>query len=251
MTAPTDWWRDFFTGPIVEFWSRVMTPEATRAEADFFEKCLAVRPGARLLDVPCGDGRLSLEFSRRGYRMTGVDLSEEFLALARSGAQSEGLAADWRQSDMRDLPWREEFDGAFCAGSSFGFLGDAGDTAFLKAGQRVLKPGARFLLDGLKAAEVVLPNFREHYEMEAGGLRFAAQNHYDLESARIENRYTLTRGGHSEIRLASHRIYTYKELLNLLSIAGFSSIESFGSLSGEPFHLGSQRLLLVAAKKGA
>ncbi len=44
-----------------------MPPEATRAEADFFEESLETRPGARLLDVPCGDGRLALELAGRGH----------------------------------------------------------------------------------------------------------------------------------------------------------------------------------------
>ncbi len=248
MTSRTNWWENFFTGPIVEFWRAVQTPEGTRAEADCFEGRLGLSPGAAVLDVPCGDGRLSLELARRGYRMTGVDISEDFLCAAREGAKQEGLSISWRQSDMRDLPWTEEFDGAFCAGSSFGFLEDAGDAAYLKAVFRAVKPGARLLLDGLKAAEVILPNFRERYEMEAGDIRFAAENRYDAENARIENRYTTARGGQSETRLAWHRIYTYRELLQMLRAAGFSSIESFGSLSGDPFRLGSPRLLLVATK---
>ena len=60
MTSPANWWENFFTGLVVEFWRAVQTPEGTRAEADCFEKRLGLRPGAAVLDVPCGDGRLSL-----------------------------------------------------------------------------------------------------------------------------------------------------------------------------------------------
>ncbi|HSS44712.1 MAG TPA: methyltransferase domain-containing protein [Thermoanaerobaculia bacterium] len=250
MTSPENWWENFFTGLVVEFWRAVQTPEGTRAEAECFEKRLGLRPGAAVLDVPCGDGRLSLELLRRGYRMTGVDISEDFLSAARESAQRERLSISWRHSDMRDLPWTAEFDGAFCAGSSFGFLGDAGDAAFLEAVFRSLKPGASLLLDGLKAAEVLLPNFRERHEIKVGDIHFAAESRYDAENGRIENRYTTTRGGQSETRLAWHRIYTYRELLQMLRAAGFCSIEGFGSLSGDPFRLGAQRLLLVARKEG-
>ena len=62
-----NWWETFFTGLIVDFWRAAMPPEATRAEADFFEKSLEARPGARLLDVPCGDARLALELAGRGH----------------------------------------------------------------------------------------------------------------------------------------------------------------------------------------
>lgn len=250
MNANPNWWETFFTGLIVDFWRRVTPPEATLAEADFFENLLDVRPGARLLDVPCGDGRLALEFARRGYRVTGVDISPDFLAAARESAASRGLAAAWRQSDMRDLPWREEFDGAFCGGSSFGYLGDEGDRGFLQAIARALKPGARFVIDAVKATEALLPHFRDRYEMEVGDIRFAARNRYVLKTGWIENRYTLTRGGQKEVRLARHRCYTCREVVSMLEDARFSRIKLLGSLSGEPFRLGSSRLIVFAARSG-
>ena len=242
------WFETFFTGLIVDFWRAVMPPETTRAEADFFEKNLGVRPGARLLDVPCGDGRLALDLARRGYRVTGVDISEDFLAAARESAGRAGLSIEWRRSDMRDLPWDTEFDGAFCGGSSFGFLGDAGDLDFLRAVFRSLEPGARFAMDGLKAAEVLLPQFRERHEMEIGDIRFSAVNRYDHETGWTENTYTVTRGGRTETRLARHRIYTYREVASMLECAGFERIQGFGSLEGEPFRLGSPRLILIGSR---
>jgi SAM-dependent methyltransferase len=149
---------------------------------------------------------------------------------------------------MRDLPWRREFDGAFCGGSSFGYLGDAGDLDFLEAVARVLKPGARFVIDAVKAAEALLPQFRDRHEMEVGDIRFVAENRYDLETGWIENRYTVTRGDRSEVRLARHRIYTCREIVSMLERAGFERIDLLGSLSGEPFRLGSSRLIVLAAR---
>ena len=142
MRADADWFENFFTGLIVDFWRAAMPPEATRAEADFFEKILDAPPGGRLLDVPCGDGRLAVELAGRGYRVTGVDISEDFLTAARERTGQSGLALEWRRSDMRDLPWDKEFDAAFCGGSSFGFLGDEGDFDFLRAVARTLVPGS-------------------------------------------------------------------------------------------------------------
>jgi SAM-dependent methyltransferase len=248
VNAPQDWWRDFFSGLVVDFWKAAMPPEATRAEADFFQKRLAPPPGGHLLDVPCGHGRLALELARRGYRLTGVDISEDFLAAARRSAGDEGLAVEWHQSDMRDLPWREEFDGAFCGGSSFGYLGDAGDLDYVRAVARTLKPGARFSIDAVKAAEVIAPHFRERYAMEVEGIRFEAENRYDKATGWMESRYTITRGEASEARSARHRIYTYREVEAMLEEAGFEGIQGLGSLAGEPFGSDSTRLILVAAR---
>lgn len=250
MGANENWWETFFTGLIVDFWRAVMPPGATRAEADFFESRLGISPGACLLDVPCGDGRLSLELARRGYTVTGVDISEEFLDAARQSAAKAGIeAVIWRRSDMRNLPWKESFDGALCAGSSFGYLGDAGDLDFLQAVARALKPGTRFVIDAVKAVEVLLPRFRERHELELGDIRFEAENRYDHETGWMESRYTVSRGDRCETRLARHRIYTYREVVCLLEAAGFGDVQGFGSLQSEPFGLASGRLLLAATRK--
>src|SRR6185436_12837492 len=173
-----EWWKDFFGGLVVDFWRAAMTPEITRAEADFLWGSLRLAPGMRVLDVPCGDGRLALELAQRGCRVTGVDISPEFLAAAKASADERGLDVLWRQSDMRNLPFNGEFDAAYCAGSSFGFFDDEGNAAFLAAAARTLVPGGRFLGD-FKAAESVLPAFRESYEMPVGDLVFSAKNSYD------------------------------------------------------------------------
>ena len=75
MTASPDWWKDFFSGLVIPFWQGAIPDETTLADADVFAQKLALRPGSRLLDVPCGHGRFALEFARRGCRVTGVDFS--------------------------------------------------------------------------------------------------------------------------------------------------------------------------------
>jgi ubiquinone/menaquinone biosynthesis C-methylase UbiE len=246
-----DWYKDFFGGLMVDFWRAAMTPETTRAEADFLWKSLRLAPGMRVLDVPCGDGRLALELAARGCRVTGVDISSGFLAAAADSARERGLDVAWREADMRDLPrdWNEEFDAAYCAGSSFGFLGDSGDAAFLEAVARTLVAGGRFFGD-FKAAESVLPSFRESYEMPVGNLVFAAKNSYDPAAGTMENLYTVTRGSEVEKKRAVHRIYTTREILGMLADAGFEGFETSGSLQGEPYRLGASRLFVVAEKSG-
>jgi SAM-dependent methyltransferase len=242
------WWKDFFNGLIVEFWQAVVPGETTRAEADFLEKNLGLGPGSRVLDVPCGAGRHAIELASRGHRLTGVDISSEFLVAARAGARARGVTVDWRQAEMRDLPWSSGFDAAYCAGSSFGFLGDEGDAAFLRAVSRTLKPGGRFVAD-FKAAESILPNFREQYEMRVGEIEFRARNSYDPIPGTMESAYTVTRGERTEKKRAVHRIYTTREILRMLKEAGLSDFEIYGSIQGEPFRLGSPSLLVAASRE--
>jgi SAM-dependent methyltransferase len=252
--ASPDWWKDFFSGLVVDFWKVALPPEVTRLETDFLMDRLALSPGGRVLDAPCGHGRLSIELARRGCTVTGVDISSEFLAEAESAAAAAGpdVAArlSWRESDMRDLPWRGHFHAAFCMGGSFGYFGDEGDAAYLAAAAASLAPGGRFALDGSRVAETILPNFVEHREIEKDGLRFESENRYDPERGRIENRYTITRGSRTETRIASHRLYTVSQLLGMLRAAGLEPQSLHGSLDGAPFRMGSPQLFVAARKAG-
>ena len=97
---------------------------------------LDVPAPAKLLDVPCGGGRHCIALAGRGYDMTGVDISTDFLtAAAQSVRRQSRQDRHWEQREMRDLPWPAEFDGAYSFGNSFGYLDDAGNAAVPEVGR--------------------------------------------------------------------------------------------------------------------
>lgn len=183
--------------------------------------------------------------------MTGVDISGQFLEAARSAAAERKLPVQWRQADMRALDWKAEFDAAFCFGNSFGYLDDAGNVAFLAAVARSLRPGGRFAIDYGQTAESILPRLETRQEADLAGFHFVEDTRYDPLSARIENRFTFSRDGKSETKLASQRVYTLSEVVLHLRDAGFETASFFGSPREEPFVLGSHRLLILGEKRMA
>jgi SAM-dependent methyltransferase len=250
METQADWWRTFFTGPIVDFWLAVPTDELTRAEADFIEEALDPGPRAEILDVPCGGGRHCRELAGRGFAMTGVDVSSDFLDAAKAGPPGRPGSIAWEEREMRDLPWPGRFAGAFSFGNSFGYLDDEGNAEFLRATARALRPGGRFALEACYVAEIVLPTYQDRTWFDVAGMLILAQRCYDPATSRLHVEYRLIRDGKAEARAMSARIYSCREILELLSGAGFADVQLYGSLAREPFRLGSSRLLAVATKAG-
>jgi hypothetical protein len=77
-----------------------------------------------------------------------------------------------------------------------------------------------------------------------------ADRRYEPASGRLHVEYTYLREGRQEKRAMSARLYTYREVSRLFEGAGFTDVQGFGSLAGEPFTLGSRRLLMVGTKQG-
>ena len=247
----SQWYEDFFHGIANELWTKCVSPEQTRSEADFLADALAVKSGARVLDLPCGNGRHCLELAARGFQMTGMDLSEEFLRDARASAKAAGRdEIEWIHGDMRRVDWQARFDGAFCFGNSFGYF-DFGDMELYLSGlSRALKPGARFVLQTGAMAESILPHFKEREWMQIDDILFAFENRYQVAASCLETAFTFVRGGKVETRHGLQYIYTAAEIQRMLERAGLKTLHLYGSLDLQPFKLGAQMhyLYLIAQK---
>jgi len=220
MNVQSTWWETFFSGIVVDLWLQAVPDAHTEREAERLQELIAVAPGAEVLDVPCGAGRVALKLASRGYRMTGVDYSREFLRHARE--RNGATDVMWEQRDMRDLPWPSRFDAAFCVGNSFGYLDDQGNHDFLRAVRISLKPGARFVLETPMVLENLLQHIQERPWWKAGDIYLLVENRYDPGRGTLDIEYTFCADGRTEVRRGSHRAYTYRELVQLLESSGFS-----------------------------
>lgn len=244
------WFETFFTGVAVEFWNRAIPAAVTLAEVDFLERTLAAPAGGTLLDIPCGSGRHSIELARRGYRMTGVDLSAEFLARARALAQEAGVRVDLRSGDMRNPQLAEQsFDGAYCFGNSLPYLDHGGLQHFFGALQRAIRPGGKLVIDTGCAAESILPTLQRQRWHRFGDIVVLSAASYAAEESRLDIGYTFIQDGVAETRPASSYVFTAAELKRMLADAGFEVLALNGGFAGELFELATPRLLLTARRE--
>jgi SAM-dependent methyltransferase len=239
---------DFFTELPNTWWRAAIPPEVTSDEVDFLVRVAGLRPGSRVLDVPCGSGRHALELARRGCRVTGLDVSAEAIAHARSAAAAENLDVDLRLGDMRGLPADVDVDAAVCLGNSFGYLEYAGTKQFLAGVARLVSSGGALVLDYGFVAESLLPNRPEEVPMSFGGVEAVQVDEYDTANSRLLTAFTFRRGTEVHRGTSVQHVYTAAEVTRLVTEAGFTEVEQYGDVTGAPYRLGSGRLLLVARR---
>jgi SAM-dependent methyltransferase len=244
-----EWWQTYFDA---EGWRRVQLGIGAEfddpAQAETVERALALEPGSAVLDVPTGTGRIAIELAARGHRVTGVDLSEAFLAAGRERAAERGVEVDLRHGDMRALDLEAKtFDAALCFWGSFGYFDAEGDRAFVRGVAAALRPGGRFLID-TPTAETVFPRFRDRGWWEVDGVLVLMETAYVAGTGRIETDWTIVGpDGRRETQRSSIRLYSLADLTTLLEDAGFAAFESRDD-DLEPFEVGSHRLWLVATR---
>jgi SAM-dependent methyltransferase len=254
-TVSSAWYADFFTELPNEFWRRVVPPEATAAEVDFLEEHLGLRPGARVVDVPCGSGRHTLALAARGHRVTGLDISAEAIGHARRAAEAAGLDVTLVRAEMREVAHHGTFDAAICLGNSFGYLDAAGTRAFARALAAAVRPGGGLVVDFNLAAESVLPGHTGGPRtLEVGDITAVTTSEYDVDRSCIRSHYRFRRGpggagGTEEVAVtALHHVYTSAHLGEILTDAGFTDVARFAGPDGAPYVLGAPRLLLTARR---
>jgi SAM-dependent methyltransferase len=242
------WYDDFFGDDWLAIARSVEDPERTRAQVDFVVERLGLQPGARVLDLACGHGRHAVELARRGLRVAGLDLSEPSLVVARERAAQQGVELELVHGDMRELPWREEFDAVVNLWTAFGYFADEADDARVLGEVRAaLRPGGSFLIDTLNLF-FLARGFQEHgwQELEDGRLMLEDRA-YDHLTGRSTATWTLVgRDGSRSPYTHSLRAYTLPELRRLLGQAALDVVEAWGGWAGEPFGWESSRLIVHA-----
>lgn len=241
------WWETFF-GPdyLKQYEDR---REGTAAEVDGIERILHLRKGARVLDLGCGAGRHALELARRGYAVTGYDLSEDLLKAARSAADAAGRKADFVRGDMRDLRFRAEFDAVINMFSSFGYFDAAGEDRKVLGGvARALKARGKFLMERFNRESLAYELPMQGWRVSEDGSLVLQEDTFDVLRGRYDTRQVVIDREGTREHLASVRAYTLPELKELFDSAGLPIHRVLGGLDLSPYRARSARLVLYAVK---
>jgi SAM-dependent methyltransferase len=210
---------------------------------------LDLPPGSRILDVPCGLGRISRRLASAGYDVTGIDLSARFVALAQAEPVGPGGGhLSYHQGDMRQLPVSGPFDAVVCWFTSFGYHDDVDCRRVLAEFHRVLRPGGTMLIETMHHDGVVrhytgAPDATVEWRGEDAQVDVSR---FDPLTGRMVTDRTVYRDG--EVRRTSHfiRLPTPPEWTQWLEGAGFSSVRCTAG-GGGPLEIDSW-VMVVEAK---
>lgn len=229
------WYEELFTDYAGHYDKEVFT-QGTVGECDFIEKEIRSDKSVKILDIGCGTGRHAIELTRRGYTVTGIDLSESQLQHARRKAAAQGLKIDFQRHDARTPHFTNAFDLAImlCEGGFSLMETDEMNFQILRNAAAALKPGGKFIFTALNGLFPLFHSVKDFFDAakNKGG---AAPNNLTFNLLTFRENCTLEVTddlGNQKTLHCCERYYVPCEITWLLKSLGFAAFDILGAKLG-------------------
>jgi len=223
-----EWWEKIFD----ELYFKIDGAKKwAHRDSDAIESMLELKKGDKILDLACGYGRIAIELSKRGYMVTGFDLSQSFLELAKKAAKRENLTVQFVRGDMRRIPFKGCFDYIINWQTSFGYFEDEEDNfRVLQEVYWALKPCGKFLLDVVNRDNLI-KRFTTKNWTEREDYYFLVEDKFNPLTSRLETDWILI-WENGDVRKLSHsvRVYSLHEIRTMLKKADLIDIKVLATI---------------------
>jgi 2-polyprenyl-3-methyl-5-hydroxy-6-metoxy-1,4-benzoquinol methylase len=210
--------------------------QGTIGECDFIEREIGYKKSISILDIGCGTGRHSIELAKRGYQVTGIDLSDSQLFRAREKAEKQGQNIDFIKHDARQLPFENKFDLVImlCEGAFSLMETDEMNYEVLRNAAKSLKEHGKIIFTTLNG---LFPLYHSVEEFHASNTdpnnNTYRSNTFDLMTFREYNTIEIEDDDGNKKKLdCNERYYVPSEISWLLKTLGYTKIEIFGAKLG-------------------
>jgi 2-polyprenyl-3-methyl-5-hydroxy-6-metoxy-1,4-benzoquinol methylase len=233
-----DWWKSFFDDDYLRIWGQLQTEESNAKQAAELWSMLDLSPGCRILDAPCGWGRLSRPLARLGATVLGVDQSEVLLAVAaRTRGEIPPERLRYLRHDLRTPLSETGFDVACNIFTSFGYGTEEEDLEIFRTLRTAVRPGGRVVVEtnhrDLTCAHIA--HGANASKRLPDGTLFVADSTLDPISGVVRLDWYWSGPGHTGEKHGEWRCYTATQIVDLLRRAGLHFTGAYKGLSKTPY----------------
>jgi 2-polyprenyl-3-methyl-5-hydroxy-6-metoxy-1,4-benzoquinol methylase len=229
------WYEELFENYAETYDNEVFT-KGTIRECDFIEKEINSDKTINILDIGCGTGRHAIELAKRGYSVTGIDLSESQLQRAKQKASAQTLKVVFQKHDARYPHFSNIFDLVImlCEGGFPLMETDEMNFHILQNAANALKPNGKLIFTTLNGLFPLSHSVKDFIaaESKAGGAIYR-NNTFDLMTLRDHNLTEIVDdSGNKKSLNCDERYYVPSEITWLLKSLNFKAIDVFGAKLG-------------------
>ena len=243
----TPWYTQFYGRDYLQALGPGLTN--TAQEAEFVVSALALRPGDRVLDLACGQGRHAVLLAKRGIDVTGQDQSAEYLQDARAAAERHGVDLPLVNSDMRTISFEVQFDAVISMFTSFGYFeSEADNRRVLTEICNALKPDGHLLIDLVNREWVIANNQPTERRVNSDGTVVLERRELNLQTSRNHVTFTFVDRNGKRRESVGHqiRLYTLTEIIQMMAGAGLTYVRVYGGFDSEPYTPSTRRMIVIA-----
>ena len=245
-----EWWERQFDSHYLLEYQPIFDLARDRHEVARLIELLGLPAGARILDVPCGQGRHAHLLAEAGFDVDGFDLSSELLDRAK--ARGTGRTLRYTRGDMRKLParWTSRFDAVVNLFTSFGFfLLPSDDERVVAEWARVLEPGGTLVWHGGNRDGVMRRFLARDWWLADGDTMIGHERAFDALSGVLTVRSTWRGPRTSGEREHRIRLYSATHLAAMLARHGLVVEAAYDGWTDRPLSRRAGEMLLVARKE--
>jgi 2-polyprenyl-3-methyl-5-hydroxy-6-metoxy-1,4-benzoquinol methylase len=229
------WYEELFEN-YAETYDTERFTKGTIGECDFIEKEINYDKTIKTLDVGCGTGRHSIELSKRGYSVTGIDLSESQLKCAKEKAAAQSLKIDFQKHDARIPHFSNLFDLVImlCEGGFPLMETDEMNFQILQNAANALKPKGTLIFTTLNGLFPLFHSVKDFLAEEtiSNGATYK-DNTFNLMTFRDHNiTEFIDDSGNKKSLNCNERYYVPSEITWLLKSLNFKTIDILGAKIG-------------------
>ena len=228
------WYEELFKN-YADSYDKESFTQGTIGEVDFIEQEIHFDKSKTILDIGCGTGRHAIELTKRGYTVTGVDLSDNQLKRAKQKASNAGVKVNFLKKDARKLDFENSFDVVImiCEGAFSLMETDEMNFQILKNARNALKENGKFIFTCLNALFPLYHSVKDFLNQDAIDSE-TTELTFDLKTFREHSTLEfMDDSGEKKTISCNERYFTPSEISWYLKTLNFSDINIFGCEIGK------------------